>query len=290
MFNFVKLSSVLLLLTLIGCAPKIETIAATPPTSGQFEQALFNNYIVLATMERDEYDRRDSATFAKRASMLAAGNSVGPEKIADRQLPADRVAVMSGVRKRLTTAFYNGSKLVAPVASADAQSSFDCWMQEQEENRQPEDIAACQNAFIDAMNRIDMAMADDEPVAEPVAAAPAPAPAMAMPDPVVIYFGFDSSNISKLSMVNVDNVVSSYKESKASTLGISGHTDTAGASAYNNALAKERVEAITKALISKGVPASAIIAASFGQTMPAVKTKDNKRDARNRRVEVKFIK
>ena len=69
MFNFVKLSSVLLLATLIGCSPNIEKIAENPPASGTFEQALFDNYLVLATMERDEYDRRDANRFADRASM-----------------------------------------------------------------------------------------------------------------------------------------------------------------------------------------------------------------------------
>ena len=288
MFNLLKLSSVLLLLTLIGCAPKIEDIAASPPSTGAFEQALFDNYIVLATMERDEYDRKDSAKFASNASMIAAGNSVGPEKIADRELPADRVNILTGARKRLTTAFYNGAKVVVPADAAKAQSSFDCWMQEQEENRQPKDIEACQNDFIAAMERVDAAMAVKEEV---VVAEPAPAPeVMAMPDPVTIYFGFDSSALSKLAMVRVEDVVSKFKESGASILNIGGHTDTAGASAYNDALAKSRVEMVRNSLVSKGIPATAISAASFGQKLPAVTTVNNKRDARNRRVEVRFVK
>lgn len=293
MFNFVKLSSVLLLGTLIGCSPNIEKIAETPPASGTFEQALFDNYLELATMERDEYDRRDANKFADRASMLAAGSSVGPEAIASRNLPADRVSTLTGARKRLTTAFYNGSKLVVPVDSAKAQSSFDCWMQEQEENRQPDHIAACQADFIAAMERIDLALADDEEeemVEAPAVVAAAAPVMMAMPDPVSIFFVFDQSKADELALYQIDQVIATFKESGASVLYLSGYTDSAGASDYNDALAQKRVEAVRDALESKGIAGSAISTEFFGQKMQAVVTKDNVREARNRRVEVKFVK
>ena len=54
---------------------------------------------------------------------------------------------LSGARSRLIAAFGAGARKRAPKQAAEAQLRFDCWMQEQEENFQPDDIdAPCRQA------------------------------------------------------------------------------------------------------------------------------------------------
>ena len=285
MRNLLKLSSIFLLLVLMGCAPRIADIAANPPSSGNFEKALFDNYIELANLENAEYDRVDAGKFAARAAAIAAGNEVAPEKMSMRNLPADRVGILTGARSRLVQAFENGAMKSSPIELAKAQSSFDCWMQEQEENRQHKDIAACQNDFITAMNKVDAAL---KVIQTP--AATTPSLAAYMPSKMVVYFDFDKSTITSRIMEKINNIVAAYKSSGTSSLNIGGHTDTSGSNDYNDRLSGLRVKNVRDVLIAKSIPASAISSVSFGKRMPAKITGDNVREAQNRRVEVRFIK
>ncbi len=286
MRNLLKLSSVFLLLVLMGCAPRIADIAANPPSSGNFEKALFDNYIELANLENAEYDRVDAGKFAARAATISAGNEVAPEEISMRNLPADRVGILTGARARLVRAFESGAIKSAPIELAKAQSSFDCWMQEQEENRQHKDIEACQNDFIAAMNKVDAA----SKITQAAPMATTSSIAAYMPSKMVVYFDFDKSSITSSIMKKINNIVAAYKNSGASSLNIGGHTDTSGSNNYNDKLSGLRVNNVRDALIAKSIPASAVSAVSFGKRMPAKITGDNVREAQNRRVEVRFLK
>src|SRR3546814_14624397 len=75
-----------------------------------------------------------------------------------------------------------------PTQAAEAQVAFDCWMQEQEENFQPDDIAACRDRFEAAMAGLERAPA---PTPEP----PPPAPTVEpTPGPYTVHFDFDGAD------------------------------------------------------------------------------------------------
>ena len=67
-----------------------------------------------------------------------------------------------------------GARDKAPIQAANAQVNFDCWMQEQEENFQPDDIARCRSGFTQALLGAEAAV---KPA--PMAKAPAPMRKMA---------------------------------------------------------------------------------------------------------------
>jgi outer membrane protein OmpA-like peptidoglycan-associated protein len=73
-------------------------------------------------------------------------------------------------------------------------------------------------------------------------------------------------------------------------ISIGGHTDTSGPDKLNDDLSQRRasqVEAVLKkALVDKKVSDAQITTAGFGEHQLAVKTKDNVREPRNRRVEI----
>ena len=84
----------------------------------------------------------------------------------------------------------------APKAAARAQAMYECWMEEQEENNQPEDIKACRSKYDAAMTEVNAAM-QVRPVAAPAVPPPSPAakPAIAT-GPFIVFFDFDSAKLS----------------------------------------------------------------------------------------------
>ena len=60
--------------------------------------------------------------------------------MASRDLPPEHVGELTEARRRLMAVLSRHARIIAPERTAEAQLEFDCWMQEQEENRQPKDF------------------------------------------------------------------------------------------------------------------------------------------------------
>lgn len=275
-------------LVLAGCASsRIPDIKMNPPAGEAFEIGLHQGYVKLAEMEAAEYDWGDADTFANRADAISSGAKVGPEEISSRELPADRVNTLTAVRGRLMAALNAGGATVLPKEAANAQVMFDCWMQEQEENFQPEDIAACRASFVASIEKLEAAL-------KPAAPAPAPAPAPmkaempALPAPMVVYFGFDSADLDGVAAATVDQAVKAFKLTKATKIMVRGYTDASGASAYNTALSELRVAVVLGALMDRGLNDKQLTPLSYGEKNQAVKTDDGMKEGKNRRVELNF--
>ncbi len=239
-----------------------------------FADALKSEYVMLATVERDEGDWADAAFFNNKGRAAAMGQEVGPQTVAERDIPQEAMADLTAAHDRLTIALAGG-KDGQPAAAAKAQAMFDCWLQEQEENFQPDDIAFCRDGFEAAM-----AALKPTPMAEPMPQKPMPA----MPQTFVIYFDFDSTVVDGAGMATVGTIISTFKAMNASSVDISGHTDTMGSAAYNTALAQKRADAVAAAL--GGQIMGGIIVNAYGEGRLAVETGDEVNEGANRRVEV----
>ncbi len=129
-----------------------------------------------------------------------------------------------------------------------------------------------------------------EPKVEPKPApkpAPKPEPKPApIPGPFLVYFDFDKADITASAAKIIADAADAYRRFDIVSVRAQGHTDSAGRSNYNDILAQRRAEAVRAALIAEGVPAEAISVASFGEHDLAVRTDDNVREDRNRRVEI----
>jgi outer membrane protein OmpA-like peptidoglycan-associated protein/outer membrane murein-binding lipoprotein Lpp len=273
-------------LVLAGCASsRIPDIKMNPPAGEAFEIGLHQGYIKLAEMEAAEFDWGDADTFANRADAISGGAKVGPEAISSRNLPAINVATMTAVRERLMNALNAGGATVLPKEAANAQVMFDCWMQEQEENFQPEDIAACRASFTASIEKLEAAL-------KPAMPAPTPAPMKAempaLPAPMVVYFGFDSADLDGVAAATVDQAVKAFKLTKATKIMVRGYTDASGASAYNTALSELRVAVVLGALMDRGMNDKQLAPLSYGEKNQAVKTADGAKEGKNRRVELNF--
>ena len=244
------------------------------PTGSAFNKALYKDYLDLSVFEKGQEDLTSIGVFAHRAIVAGSGKSILPEEIAKRELPADKVGELTNARKRLIAALDGGGRAKTPDSAALAQAKFDCWMEQQEENNQPDHIAACRLGFEAAMKKM--------------GAAPKPVAKKPVLGPYIVYFAFDSSLLDVKAMAVIKKAANEATSAKVTGAILDGHTDRAGASAYNMKLSKARVDAVGAALVNAGISSGMAIKSHLGENISAVQTEDGKQEAKNRRVEIKF--
>lgn len=250
-----------------------------------FNQQLAIEYKKFALFESNEmFDHADAEFFAAKALRAASGEFVEPENLGDWGLPADALDEMASARKRLTIALNKSARLKAPDQAGVAQAKFDCWVEQQEENFQVDDINACKTDFYFFLAAIEKAV---EPAPKaPVAAAPAPKAPRA-PGPFTVFFDFDSVDFTDQTNEILDLIIKNAGDTSL-PMTIIGHTDLAGDSEYNQALSIRRAEAVRAALVIGGVAEGRITTTASGESNPQVKTADGTKEAQNRRVTVLF--
>lgn len=135
------------------------------------------------------------------------------------------------------------------------------------------------------------------PVAAPAPVQPKPAPVVEepkplppLPEPYIVYFDFDSAEITNQAAAIIRSAARGYRNYKAVSIEASGHTDSAGSSAYNDQLAERRVRAVRDALVAQGVPEDKIEMSAEGEGNQRVSTDDGVREGQNRRVEIKLLR
>ena len=257
---------------LAGCVSNIEEVGKAKGTGSAFTQALTEEYKSFVAEEHDEYDWAAADYFARKGLTAAAGTAVPPEDPATYDL-GDAAGEIAAARQRLITDLDNGGRDAKPAVAAKAQVKFDCWVHEQDEGWQKDEIAACKNDLMAALDEL-----------EKKEAAPAQ-PGMA-PGNYTVYFDFDKAVINAAGQQVINQVLADARMHPPSSVSVTGHTDTVGPADYNMALGLRRADAVRTALISGGVPADKITVASRGFTDLAVPTGPNVREAKNRRAEI----
>ena len=271
-------------LVLVGCAGmELQKAQEMSPQGSEFNTSLYEGYVGLSASEFAEGDYRDSDTFAVRAIGAGSDQLIGPEQIDGRRLPDDNVSELMDARHRLALALATGAKEKNPAEAARAQVSFDCWMQEQEENRQPEHIARCRDDMMAALDILETKPVAMAPVPK---AEPAPPPPPMAPETFLVFFAFDSVKLVADSEAVLDNVMKAAKMMGTNNLAITGHADRAGPEEYNLALSLRRASAVLDALAARGGDPAAISLAGRGEAEPAVPTADDVSEPANRRVEI----
>jgi len=142
---------------LAGCTSNTNEISKMSVKGGDYEKGLHHGYVNLAKSEHGEGDWRDGRTFEGRAKLAAMGKPTAPEMVSARAIPAVHKKPLGAGYKRLTAAMSKGGASKAGKQAALAQTNFDCWMQEAEENFQPKHIAACRSNFYGAMALLEAA-------------------------------------------------------------------------------------------------------------------------------------
>lgn len=110
-----------------------------------------------------------------------------------------------------------------------------------------------------------------------------------------VNFEFNKATLLPEMLPILDSAAAFIRQGSTIRLEISAHTDSRGTSDYNKRLSIQRADVARAYLLSKGVPASRILARGFGESMPlnecvdGVECDEDKHSA-NRRVELKVIR
>jgi len=266
------------LLLLAGCAgTDIDAMRDASGSGSAFSRALTEEYRQITVFEADEmYDWRDADHFARKGLRAAGGEEVLPEEIGAWDLPADHVGELTSARARLVALLDGNARINAPQEAGHAQGRFDCWIEQQEENHQPDHIAACRDEFFAALDKLEMAMAPPEP-------APVAEPMMETPTSFTVFFDFESWILSPEAEAVIGDAYAAANKKGTAAYSVTGHTDTFGPTDYNDYLSTNRAMAVKEALMLLGVSEDIVSVAGRGESEPAVPTGDQVKEQANRR-------
>jgi OOP family OmpA-OmpF porin len=238
-----------------------------------FTRALAGEYKKYAIYESEvEFEWAHAAIFARKGLRAVKGEMVPVDEVSAWEIPANRTADLTAARAKLMAHFQNGTRERQPEISAEAQVQLECWMEEEWEE-EPKGVARCRDAFNAAVAKLGM-----------VAAAPK------IVKTFIVYFDLNKDVITADAQKVLDDVKKASAEIKPTNIYLAGHTDTTGSSNYNQDLSNRRVKAVGAALSKMGVTSSALASSHFGESKLAVKTDDNVKEGKNRRVEIMIEK
>lgn len=293
----IKYLPVIALATLLGaCASptphdlNTAEVRALPQHGTEFQKALHHDYVVLAQSELDQGDRGTTTVYDTKARQVSAGVTVLPTRMDERSLPAENVAELTEARAKLMRVLDAGGATRATDSTSRAQTQFDCWMEQQEENYsfQKADRALCRDGFLSAIGQ----------ASDIVFAVAAPAPKVAAPvaptklldiATYTIYFDHNSSTLGAAAMAMNDEIASRIKSSHATSVTVNGYADRSGDVEYNRLLAERRASTVAAALEHTGIKPM-VGSESFGENRLAVQTADDVKEWKNRRVVVTLKK
>ncbi len=122
----------------------------------------------------------------------------------------------------------------------------------------------------------------DQQVDQESAAVPAPRVAQTY----LVFFDWDKATLTEAARHVVEEAATASLTQAATTIHVSGYTDTSGPAVYNQRLSMRRAWAVADQLVKDGVPAAGIEIRGYGETHLLVPTGPDVREPRNRRVEI----
>ena len=274
-FSVIALAAV----TISACAgTELQDASKMQPTGSPYNVELSRGYLELAQDEHREGDYRASDHFSIKSMNAGKGMSVAPDTIKSRSGVAkgSKAGELSAARQRLVTAQDRGGAAVAPSDTARAQVMLDCWLQEQDEDRQPDDIRACRDAFLEAIGHVELALT------------PKPAPAARIPANYLVFFDWNSDVLTPEAADIVATAAANAMKKAGTRIAAVGHTDRSGSAAYNTALSVRRAEAVKTSFEANGIAAGDVGVEGMGELENLVPTDDGVREPQNRRVEIIF--
>jgi OOP family OmpA-OmpF porin len=270
-----KTASMLAALLIGGCAGMgVQKLAQTQPQGSLFTIALAKEYLVFSSRESSQYyDQISASYFARKGLDAAIGVVVQPETLDRWSIPAEAQAEIQASRDRLLAAINTPTTADVSSQLASAQVNFDCWIEEQDENRQPENIAFCRNRYLDAMNQ-----------AEQQLAAAKSGQSLLPTSPYNVFYKSGQTDVPIESNRVIDQLIALIKQINDYRMVIDGHADKTGSSVKNIAISDQRAKKMKSAIVLKGAADEKIKVFAHGDS--SSKGKKGVSSARDRRVDI----
>ncbi|HXQ65010.1 MAG TPA: OmpA family protein [Alphaproteobacteria bacterium] len=266
------------LLLLGACYPdyinaNLGPVEQTPGQGSAFAQALHKEYSALARKLQAGRHLSDALYWNAKSSRAAAGEEVAPESPNLQGMPPqagnDPAIALNRVLK-------SDARTRDPADLAIAQVSYDCMMRHWERDVYNGILDECQKNFYDAIMRLE--------------GAPPPPPPPPIATDFWLYFDFNSAALRADAMAVLEGVLDSIRRLGGAGVMITGHTDTVGSVAYNQALSVHRAQAAARFLEQHGVARNSVHTIGKGKTDLRVPTPDQVREQENRNVHIELRK
>ncbi len=102
-------------------------------------------------------------------------------------------------------------------------------------------------------------------------------------------FAANSADLNRAARASLDELVRQLKSHPAVVVSVDGHTDNRGSGIRNLALSKQRVLAVVRYLVARGVNPKRLRPFGYGESRPAVSNASAEGREQNRRIEVSVI-
>jgi OOP family OmpA-OmpF porin len=259
------------------------------PAGIWFHNGLYEGYMELASSRRSAHDMLDSEHFNHKARTAGKGSIVLPDRESDRVLSEFDRPIFHAAMFRMYTAFDRGGREVAPKSAAEAQVSYDCWIEATEYDRE-EEAKACRSAFESALARVEQ-VADYKLTEAPFVPSGVPQMAAMAPQPegYLVYFEWDSTNMTPAGRAALQEAIRAAQENSGASIALIGHADSSGQKAYNQTLSEKRALTVIQGMTAAGISRARISWDAYGQTRLLVPTADGVREQGNRVVEVDLM-
>lgn len=257
---------------------KIKTLRESETTSSTWQQVmdreidsnnlsdwLEKDYKALAFFENDAmYDYESAEHFADKSFLAGKAKETLPDELSSRHIsPKYKEEATSAYNSVMDALAQNKGKHY-PKEMARLQVSYDCWLEQIEEDHQENHILKCKNMFYQAL-----------------------ADMKGVKSSVVVYFEHDTFSLVPDEVQKLHAVISNHKVLRGEIL-IEGHTDTTGTDSYNLNLSEQRAQAVKNKLKSLDDGISNIKIKALGEQNPAISTMDDTPEPRNRRAFIHF--
>ncbi len=257
-------------LALGACSPQLDKAEnlqqsqqTQMPAGTPFTQSLGRYYLQTA----QNPSTHDTEHFAVKAQATMKGQVVAPDTHEQVGAPDSERAELAQARTRLTAALNRDAAAKAPDRTAQAQVSYDCWL---DEAGAGDKARTCRDNFYAAMANVDQAT---KLVGDYV-----------QRDKFVVYFDNDSATISPQGMDALRQAAASAREDHVVHVTITGGADRTGSARHNQVLSEKRAKEVRRILVRNGVSRDLIIAEGRGVNDPQVVTAEGVASPENRNV------
>ena len=204
------------------------TQALGPP----FNEALKDGYLQLADGPWQE-GNWEVLRFRDKARQAMLGGAVWPDDAASARMPASLQSELVEERERLLLVLNSGGRVLAPEDAALAQVSFDCWLSEAKEMKQPG--SGCQDTFRTALGKTELAVT------------------ATLPEPYIVTFESGSDRLDGVALNVATSVSRAARLQAPARINVTGYADPSGPATRNEALSLQRAENVAAALQRAGV-------------------------------------
>jgi outer membrane protein OmpA-like peptidoglycan-associated protein len=239
--------------------------------SRKFSRELGKQYSQISVNDEvSDYKWSDKEHFSKKSERAYKMVDVQPEQPTNWNVPHEYRPELKNAYDMLQIALIPDRKKVEkPLAAADAQVYFDCWVEQSHKHWVPNAHENdCRAAFYESFCRMYNGKCTS---------------AIGRDHIFRLYFSAHQSIITPKGETVIDKIITTYHNGGKEII-VAGHSDRVGTPAEALKISFARANAVKAKLVFAGIPERKITVKAFGDRLLLVPTPKNTPNASNRRV------